>query len=170
MRRLLWAVLAVAAVMLLGYKAWHSDTLYFYLHKSGLEALAQESFGNTGIKQLSRAQGNEPHWFVNSDLVSRDLAVTQKAVPKRLAYDIDAYLAQKSIRRATHDALYRKLESLELEGLFVNTDRHTVEFYRAKQNGQRISYFYSEGGELDMPDLVSYQVIQLDPHWALRRY
>jgi len=170
MGRWFYVLLAAGALALAGYKAWHSDTLYFYLHKSALEALAQESFGNTGIKQLSRAQGNEPHWFVNSDLVSSDLPATQKTAPERPAYNVDAYFAQKSIARATHDALYRKLESLALEGLFVNPDRHTVEFYRAKQNGQRVSYFYSEGGELDMPDLVSYKVIQLDPHWALRRY
>lgn len=169
MRRPWLAVLVVGAVLVLGYRLLHSDTVYFYLHQSELEALAQDSFTDTGIKQLSRAKAGEPHWFINSDLVSRDVEATKKAYPNRPVAAVGAYLKKQSIKRGTHDAFYKKLADLDLEGFFVNPDRHTVEFYRVRGD-RRISYFYSEGGELEVPDLVSYRSTQLDPHWSLRRY
>lgn len=164
-----WLLVAFAAALALGWHLYHSDTVYFYVHKHALETLAQESFGNTGIKQLSRAKPGEAHWFINSDLVSRDVAATKKAYPKRPVEAADRYMETRRIQRGAHDRFYKQLEALGLEGFFVNPDRHTVEFYRV-EGDKRISYFYSEGGELDIADLVSYKTTQLDPHWSLRRY
>lgn len=169
MRRTLRALVLAGMVAVLGYNAWHSDTLYFYWHQSALEALAQESFRDRNITQLSRAKSGEPHWFINSDLVSRDVAATQKAHPQRPSFDFATYLKTKHIRRSSHDALYRRLEALDLEGFFANADRRTAEFYR-ERNGRRVSYFYSEGGELEPADPTSYQTILLDTQWSLRRY
>lgn len=170
MRRRLLAAFLVGVVLALGYKAWHSDRAYYYLHKSELEAFAADMFIDPGFKRLDMPSKGSDQWFIDNDAVSTNETLIKRSIGSRQpVYELNAYLKRRGIKRTTHDEIYTKLDVLGLHSAWVDPDHQAAEFIRLKGN-RMVGYAYSKGGELYMGDPVNYEVIPLDPDWSLKRY